>query len=127
MAGVIDALKQEREITSKVVKKLRSAMRDQVSKTTKTKSGHAAKVSGAGSRFKNSRLQRLTLSAPSYIFMQHYGFEGKKSNGVNQRLRSTDILFKAIESANIMESLANEISEIRLDQVSAIIKISKNG
>lgn len=125
MTGLIDMISKEKEVTGKAVKQLRSTVKDQISKTTDSKSGQALRTGGAGSRFKNNRLQRITLSAPYYIFMQHYGFEGKKSNGVNQRLKATDVFTKAIQSANVLETLANEISEIRLDQVSALIKFQK--
>ncbi|MRX40569.1 hypothetical protein GJU43_14870 [Flavobacterium sp. LC2016-23] len=125
MTGTIDILKREKEITANAVKKLRPAVREEVGKSSNSRSGNALRLSGAGSRFKNGRLQRITMSAPYYIFMQHYGFEGKKSNGVNQRLKATDVFTKAIESSNIIESLANEISELRIDQVTALIKFSK--
>lgn len=125
MTGIIDMISKEKEVAGKAVKQLRSAVRDQIAKTTGSKTGQALRIGGAGSRFKNNRLQRITLSAPYYIFMQHYGFEGKKSNGVNQRLKATDVFTKAVESANVLDTLANEISEIRLDQVSALIKFQK--
>ncbi|WP_289659532.1 hypothetical protein [Flavobacterium panacagri] len=127
MTGIIDVLKQEREITSKAVKKLRASVKNEVSKSGETRSGNAVKISNAGSRFKNNRLQRLTMSAPYYIFMQHHGFEGKKSNGINQRLTATNVFSKAIQSSNIMETLANEISDVRLEQVSSIINLQING
>jgi len=125
MPGIIDIAQQEKEITSQAVKKLRAAVRQEISKTTKSRSGQALRVAGAGSRFKYGRLQRITLTAPVYIFMQHYGFEGKKSNGINQRLKATDVLAKALEASNVLEKLADEISELRIDQVTALIKFSK--
>jgi hypothetical protein len=125
MTGTIDILGKEKEITGVVVKKLRSAVREQISKTSEAKSGQAIKTGGAGSRFKNGRLQRITLSAPHYIFKQHYGFEGKKSNGVNQRLKGTNVFEKALDSANVLEDLANQISELRIDQVTALIQFKK--
>ena len=125
MAGTIDIAQREKEITSQAVKKLRSAVKQGISHTTESRTGQALRMGGAGSRFKNQRLQRITMSAPYYIFMQHYGFEGKKSNGVNQRLNATDIFSKAINSANILENLADEISELRIDQVTALIQFKK--
>lgn len=125
MTGTIDILAREKEITAQVVKKLRGSVREQISKTSDSKSGQALRLGGAGSRFKHNRLQRITMSAPHYIFKQHYGFEGKKSNGVNQRLKGTSVFEKALESANVLEDLANNISELRIDQVAALIQFKK--
>lgn len=125
MTGTIDILKREKEITASAVKKLRVAVRTEVSITTKKITGDAIRISGAGSRFKLGRLQRITMSAPYYIFMQNYGFEGKKSNGINQRLNATDVFKKAVDSSKVLDSLANEISELRIDQVTALIKFNK--
>jgi len=125
MAGVIDTLQQEKEITAIAVKKLRSAVREQISKTSEIKTGQAVRIGGAGSRFKNGRLQRITMSAPHYIFKQHYGFEGRKSNSVNQRLKATDVFSKAIDSSNILENLADDISELRMEQVIALTQFNR--
>jgi len=124
MAGTTDTLQQEKQLTSDAVKKLRSAVREQISKTTNTKTGEALKIGGAGSRFKNNRLQRIVIQAPHYIFKQNYGFEGQKSNGVNQRLKATDVFSKAIEESNILEKLADDLSELRMEQVIALTKLT---
>lgn len=125
MAGTIDIAQREKEITSQAVKKLRAAVRQAVATTSEKRTGEALKMANAGSRFKFGRLQRITLKAPYYTFMQNYGFEGKKSNGVNQRLKATDVFAKAIDSSNILENLADEISELRLEQVTALIQFNK--
>lgn len=124
MTGIIDITQKEKEITSQAVKKLRAAVRQEISNTSELRTGTASRTGGAGSRFKSGRLQRITMSAPYYIFMQHYGFEGKKSNSVNQRLKATDVFAKALDSSKILETLADEISELRLDQVTALIKFN---
>jgi len=125
MAGTIDVLNKEKQISAIAVKKLRSAVREQISKTSDVKTGQAVRVGGAGSRFKNGRLQRITITAPHYIFKQNYGFEGKKSNGVNQRLKATDVFSKAIDSSNILENLADDISELRMEQVIALTQFNR--
>jgi hypothetical protein len=124
MAGTTDTLQQEKQLTSDAVKKLRVAVRNQISKTTNEKTGEALKIGGAGSRFKNNRLQRIVIQAPHYIFKQNYGFEGQKSNGVNQRLKATDVFSKAIEESNILEKLADDLSELRMEQVIALTKLT---
>jgi hypothetical protein len=125
MAGQIDIAQKEKEIASQAVKKLRGAVRQEISNTSTERTGEALKIGNAGSRFKSGRLQRITIKAPYYIFMQNYGFEGQKKNGVNQRLKATDVFAKALESSNILETLADDISELRLDQVAALIQFKK--
>lgn len=125
MTGTIDIAQQEKNITAQAVKKLRAAVRQEVSRTSQTRTGEALKIANAGSRFKNGRLQRIVMAAPYYTFMQNYGFEGKKSNGVNQRLKATDVFAKAVNSANILKDLADQISELRLEQVTALIQFNK--
>ncbi|HSD07895.1 hypothetical protein [Flavobacterium sp.] len=125
MAGQIDFAQKEKEIASVAVKKLRGTVRQEIANTSNKRTGEALKIGNAGSRFKFGRLQRITLKAPYYTFMQNYGFEGKKSNGVNQRLKATDVIAKAIDSSGILDDLADEISELRLDQVSALIQFKK--
>lgn len=125
MAGAIDTLKREKEITATAVKKLRAAVREQISKTSNIKTGQAIRIGGASSRFKNNRLQRIVIQAPHYVFKQNYGFEGRKSNSVNQRLKATDVFSKALDSANILEKLADDISELRIEQVTALINFNR--
>lgn len=125
MAGSIDIAQQEKEIASKAVNKLRGAVRSEIGNTSTERTGDALKIANAGSRFKFGRLQRIVIKAPYYTFMQNYGFEGTKSNGVNQRLKATDVFLKALESSNVLETLADEISELRIDQVTALIQLKK--
>jgi len=125
MAGQIDFVQKEKEIASQAVKKLRTAVRQEIGNTSTERTGEALKIGNAGSRFKFGRLQRITMKAPYYIFMQNYGFEGQKSNSINMRLKATDVFEKALESSGILENLADDISELRLDQVTALIQFNK--
>ena len=127
MAGLIDILSLEKELASKTTSSLKSALKSTLASTTQSRTGFANKTITATSRFKFDRLQRIVIKAPLYVFMQNYGFEGTKKNGINMRLNSTSIIEKALTQSNILETLANDISEIRLSQVLAIINFSKNG
>lgn len=127
MAGTLDIRSLEKSLASDATKSLSASLKAAVRNTTDSKTGAAIKTASAGSRFKNDRLQRIVLKAPHYIFKQNYGFEGTKSNGVNMRLRQTSVIEKAVDQSNVLETLADGISNLRLDQVSAIIQFSKNG
>lgn len=125
----------EKKLAGQSVTALRSAIRYAIDRTTSDariitvngnsylyrNTGEALKQAGSRAVFKDQRLQRLTLRAPHYIFKQHYGFEGTKKNGVNMRLRATGVLNVAMERAKVLETIADGISEIRLDEVTARI------
>lgn len=127
MAGAIDILSLEKELASKSANSIKSALKSVISSTTHSRTGNALRVASAGSKFKNDRLQRITIKAPHYIFKQNYGFEGKKSNGINMRLNQTSVIEKALNDSNAFQMLADGLSEIRLSQVAALINFGKNG
>jgi hypothetical protein len=121
MSSAIDRYNQEKKLAGVTTRALRSGLRYAIDRTTYKKSGLALNQAGSRAVFKDQRLQRVTLKAPHYIFKQHYGFEGNKKNGIMMRLNPTDVLNKAIEQANVLETLADGIAEIRMDQVTARI------
>lgn len=113
---------EEKQLASYIASLVRKSLREAIVETTTKRTGFASK---ATSRFvfKQDRLQRITMKAPHYIFKQHYGFEGSKKNGVNIRLKATNVLNIAIEKGNILNILATGIAEIRAEQVVTIIRI----
>ena len=127
MAGIMDIYMLERELASKTTSTVKRDLKSAISATSHAKTGEALKKASSRSVFKHDRLQRIAIKAPYYIFMQNYGFEGSKSNGVNMRLKETSVIAKALDTSNILNTLADGISEIRLSQVSTLINFSKNG
>lgn len=121
MIGAVDLYQLEKNLAGKTTLALRNAIRLAIGQTTTSRTGEAQKQAGSRAVFKDNRLQRVTIRAPHYIFKQQYGFEGVKSNGVNMRLNATSVINKALDESNIMETLADEISEIRLTEVTSKI------
>lgn len=68
-------------------------------------------------RFNKQQLVRLSIKAPKYVFIQNYGFEGVKSNGVNMSLQATNVLVEAIHHSKVVDFLADSLSEIRADEI----------
>lgn len=68
-------------------------------------------------RFNKQQLTRIAIKAPKYVFIQNYGFEGVKKNGVNMSLQPTNVIVGAIQHSNIVDYLADAISEVRADEV----------
>lgn len=76
--------------------------------------------------FKNTRvttvtkfgtLDHLAISTPNYIFMQHYGFEGIKKNGVAMSMKPFSHFDKLFDKTNALDKLINEIGAIRGDEI----------
>lgn len=118
MATNLTAL--EKKLARNEAAKLRRAFRREIKNSTNTITGLAAK-STVRTRFKRGRLDRLTFVAPQYVFIQHNGFEGKKSNGVTQRLKATNVVNKAVTKSKVLNSLIDGITNIRAEEVTARI------
>lgn len=121
MIGAVDLYQLEKQLAARTTASLRNSARSAIQQTTSSRTGEAMKQAGSRAVFKEDRLQRITIRAPHYIFKQQYGFEGVKSNGVNMRLKATSVITQALTASNILEKLADEISEIRLSEVTAKI------
>jgi len=133
--GSVDLYQLERDLARKTTALIRGSLRSAIRSTVSDKktilsggktytydnTGNALKKSGSRAVFKYDRLQRITIKAPQYIFQQQYGFEGRKSNGVNMRLKATDVITQTLSSSRVLDTLADEISEIRLSQITAKI------
>lgn len=117
MPEILDTLIQEKQLAKKETQRLRRAFKKSIKQSVNVTSSGEAKKATVRSRFKRGRLDRLIFVAPDYIFKQHYGFEGTKKNGVAMRLKSTNVLNKAIDGSNVLETLADGIADIRAEQV----------
>lgn len=81
----------------------------------KTKSLHTE--TSVKTRFNKGQLVRLSVSGPKHLYVQNYGFEGVKSNGINMYLEATNVVNSAIEQSNVVDFLAESISETRADEI----------
>jgi hypothetical protein len=117
----IDLYNLEKRAAGRSVTSIRYGIKSAINQTTNSKSGLALSSAGARSVFKDNRLQRIALKAQHYIFKQHHGFEGNKKNGIMMRLKQTSVITKALDDSKILETLADELSEIRLSEVTSRI------
>jgi len=123
MAGTFDILARERQIGNEAVTTLRTDFKEVLSRAINI-SG-ASKKSTVRSRFRDGRLDRLTFVAPDYVFKQNFGFEGQKKNGVNMRLKATDVLNKALQKSGVLVNLADDLAELRAEEI--MVKMNFNG
>ena len=127
MPSFVDLYFLEKDLANKTTSSLKNALKSSISSTTISRTGLALRTTGSRSVFKEERLQRITIRSPHYIFKQNFGFEGTKKNGVIMRLKATGVINMALEKSNVLETLADGISEIRLSQVTSIINFKKDG
>lgn len=127
MASAIDLYNLEKQLGSKSAATLKSGLKNAINSTTGANTFAALNTANSRAVYKDQRLQRITIQAPHYIFKQNYGFEGSKSNGINMRLKETDVLSKALDTSNILNILADSIADIRLSQVTSLINFGNYG
>lgn len=136
--SAIERFNLEKKAANQAARAIAAGLRSAVAQTTvdarivKDKylyrnSGFAAKSTGASAKYKDQRLSRIAMRAPHYIFKQHYGFEGTKKNGVNMRLRGTDVINIGLQKANALETLADALTDIRAEEVFTKLNFNTNG
>lgn len=123
--SAVDLYMLEKKAGSNATRDIKKGLRYGIARTTHKQSGIALETAGSRAVFKDNRLQRVTIRAPHYIFKQHYGFEGTKKNGINMRLRPTDVINYSLDQTNVLETLANEIGNIRASQVESAINFDR--
>lgn len=106
---------------------LRNALKGAINRNLHLDTYNAIRVANSVPKYKKERLQRLTMQAPDYVFKNNYGFEGVKSNGVNQRLKGTDLINQALDDSKVLDSLADKIATLRGDRVALAINFIKYG
>jgi hypothetical protein len=106
---------------------LKNALKSAINKNLHLQTYNAVRTANSIPKYKDNRLQRLTMQAPDYVFKNNYGFEGKKSNGVNMRLKSTDLINQALDESKVLDSLVDKIATLRGDRVALAISFIKYG
>lgn len=123
--SAIDLYNLERKAGANAAKLLRAGLRYAIANTIHQTSDGESRKATSRAVYKDDRLQRITIKAPRYIFMQHHGFEGTKKNGVNMRLKQTDVINIALDKSNVLEHLADDIANIRIDQFALKINFDR--
>lgn len=109
----------EREIAQQATKKLQTAVNHNITRLFDP-TGNADGMrlnTKVKPRFNKGQLVRISVVGPKHLYVQNYGFEGVKKNGINMRLQGTDVVNSAIESSNVVEFIAQSLGEARADEV----------
>lgn len=109
----------EKQIAAQARSKLKSDILSKIGSQFTERTGTSKQETNVTSRFRAGNLSRIIIKSPKYMFIQNYGFEGVKSNGVNMRLQAKRTIDQAIEDTDIINYLADNISNIRADEVVA--------
>lgn len=115
----VDQRTLEKQAGQKAALRLRKSLRKEIRSLFETSQGNSELLKASvAHKMKGPELQRLVLKGPYYMFMQHFGFEGVKSNGVKMSLLSnSNFLNDVTNGDNVLQDLATEIGEIRMDEV----------
>ena len=113
---------QEILVGRKAARKLQKAITSIIAVETVESTGALMKTTARAKKAGNTNyLDRITIASPHYGFKLNYGFEGIKSNRVQMNLKPINHLHKAIERTSILNELADNLSNIRAEEVAAKI------
>ena len=110
----------ERDIANNAKIKLKGDLLSKVGSQLKERTGESKRSTDVRARFSGEELAKLVIRAPKHLFIQNYGFEGTKKNGVYMRLQAKRTIDQAIEDSQVIDYLADNISEVRADKVVAV-------
>lgn len=112
----------EKDVANHAKRVLKDRLRQGVKSQFTERTGVMFEQLDTTSRFSGGKLTRITIKAPRHLFIQNYGFEGMKKNGVSMRLKATNVVDDAISQTDVVNYLADNISAIRADEIVAKIK-----
>lgn len=107
----------EKDIANQAKRTLKDSLRTNIKSQFTQRTGATFENTDVTSRFLKGNLTRITVKAPKHLFIQNYGFEGVKSNGVHMRLKATKTVENAIDSTDVINYLADNLAIIRADDV----------
>lgn len=117
MAGELDLFMLEKQAGTQFANRIKRNLVASIRNKTNKGSGLALK-STVKPLYKNNLLERITIFTPYYIYpILHIGFEGRKSNGINARLKAREFIIDAVERGKVVEDLADIIGNQRAEVI----------
>jgi len=113
----------EKKAGQKAARTIQRNWKNILSTTTTKRTGLMLSLATARANMRFDMLDSIIVSASPATFIQNYGFEGIKKNGIHMSMkpyRHFDNLFKVSEST--LEKLLEEITEIRGEKVTKRIQ-----
>lgn len=112
----------EKEVSKIAESMLKGGLQTKIEKQFTERTGKTKENTKVVSRLYKGELRKVVIDAPRHLFMQNFGFEGVKKNGVMMRLKAKKTIDEAISESNIIPYLADSIAEIRGDNAIDVIK-----
>lgn len=113
----------EKAAGKKAARTIQRNFRDILATSTVKNTGRLLRSARVSPSMKYDMLDSLVIKASPATFIQHYGFEGIKSNGIRMSMKPMNhfgILFN--RSERTLEKLLAEITEIRGGQITSKIQ-----
>ena len=117
-----DLTAEEKKAGQKAARTLSRRLKQVLATATTKQTGTMLKAAGASAVMKFDSLDNITIRATSATFIQHYGFEGIKKNGVRMNMKPFDHFGKLFAGTNALEKLIDEIGEIRAEEITSKIR-----
>lgn len=117
-----DILQEEKKSGQKAARTLSRRLKQVLGTATTKQTGQMLKAVGASAVVRFDALDHIAIRSTSAVFKQHYGFEGVKKNGVAMNMKPFDHFGKLFSGTNALEKLADEIGEIRSEEITSKIK-----
>ncbi len=96
---------------------LRADLRQVLQSSTQKRTGTMLRSVGAVARMRYDALDAISIKATRAVFMQHYGFEGIKKNGVHMTLGVYGHFDRLFHKTKALDTLADEIGELRGEEI----------
>ena len=111
---------REKAAGQKAARSIRSKLRGEINTLFERRTGRLHKTS-VSAKTKYGQLDRLTITSPKYSFIHHFGYS-RKYAGKSISVPAKEHIGKALDKSNALERLADDLGEIRSDDIIAKIR-----
>ena len=115
-----DLTTREKKAGQKAARTIRRNLKLELASLKDT--GLQLQTAGASVHMKFDELNHIAIKATPATFIQHFGFEGIKSNGARMSLKPYNHFDKVLTKGNVLDKLINEIGDIKGEEITRNIR-----
>lgn len=112
----------EKKAGQNAARSLSRNLKNILATTTTKQTGLMLQKAGASVEMKFDQVNAIVIKATSATFIQHYGFEGIKKNGVRMSMKPYNHFTNLFNSTNALERLIDDIGELRAEEITSKIR-----
>ncbi len=107
----------EKKAGQDAARQLRRRLKLILATTTVKRTGIMLKSVGASAKMKFGVLDHIEVRASQATFIQHYGFEGIKKNGIRMNLKARRHVDGLFSTTKVLDKLIDKITDIRAEAI----------